>query len=80
MALVVLVVSPFTAPFSTIDQPMADPVHRECISASKTLQSEASVTPIVTAQLLSLTQTPVGVPAGGHVVDIPRLCQLVLRL
>jgi hypothetical protein len=78
--LVALAVSPFTAPFSTFDQPIVSPTHDESVSASKTLQD---TTPIAFTSSSSEIASPCitfQAAALSHFVDSARICPLVLRL
>jgi hypothetical protein len=78
--LVALAISPFTAPFSAIDQPISAPAHGEFISAAKLIQDEAPVTALPPDHVLSSAGVVVYLSQCSHPVDLARSGPLVLRL
>jgi hypothetical protein len=80
IVLVILAALPFTAPFSTFDQPVSGPAHGEFVSASKLVQDEAPITALTANHV----QPPAGIliclSSSGRPVDVARSGPLVLRL
>ena len=78
--LVALAITPVTAPFSAVDQPIGGQGRGESVTASRVIPDEAPVASLTPNHIQASSGVVVYLSPSGHPVDLARSGPLVLRL